>query len=228
MSYRITLNRPPVVECDTAEEVFALAALAMDRQAERLAADEGDVAHDQTPTMTVRRAPEPKRLAAEPVKKSARNAAKEVRAFLEKAGVARRVSQICAELGFDEAAVRAVLDGPDYLQMGRGFYRLADAEEKPAKATTKPTPAIKPRWKEPTLEDSPAPDNWDDPAAVTQSSDPTLVEKIRKFLAKNGAMGVSAIALSIDEREIAVKDTMRSNPGIFRLHPRAGGWELVP
>lgn len=232
MSYRITLDQPPVVECDTAEEVFALAELAMERRGPDtyIAADKPVDHEEPAPVLRVKRAPA-KRIAATPGRTAAtpgtraphrqKGSTSVIRDYLKQAGCAKRVGQISAACDIPEDAVRATLDSPWFEKMDRGYYRLASSPTEPANSP----------------DDS---DDFEDPEppkvqsksqerrAVAQSkgTPPDLAEKIRRALAKEGAIAIPTIALYVDASGLEVKETLRNRPDMFRLNPRGGGWEL--
>lgn len=238
MSYRITLNRPPVIECDTIDEVLALAEVAT-RFADRFAVGaEPDRQHVELPAATV----QPRITAAteQPAKATPKRAAKAITDYLARKGKAARVSELCGELGLTEPTVRAVLGGPEFLELGRGFFRLADG----AQPTAKPTTAPKRRGRPPRAQaeqDDPASDDdaddWEDPAPprrqpqqVKAGAKPAgepigLAEKIRRVLKANGALGVGTIGLAVEQPASLVKDVLRSRPDLFRQD--GSGWELV-
>lgn len=246
MSYRITLNRPPVVECDTPEEVIALAEIAMQRVTAVEFTDQSD---DGAPDDNESQQAERKRIElpattiqprlTDAKTATPKQAAKSITAYLRQKGKAARVSELCRELGLVEASVRDALAGPEFLELGKGFFRLADGEPPADREPSQPKrrgrpPKVKPEAAEP----EPDPDDFEDPEpprrkpisikqrpAVPQPVD--LAERIRRVLAKDGALGIVAIASLVDQPPTLVKDVLRSRGDLFRLHPRAGGWELV-
>lgn len=117
------------------------------------------------------------------------------------------------------------------------------ADPEPAASPPEPEPLAKPtatpKPRKSVVYDEPDDDFEEDPEPPRRTkvetfmkpmapsdSDP-LAEKIAKLLAKEGALGIATIAISIDQPTRVVKDLLRTRPDLFRLHPRAGGWELV-
>jgi hypothetical protein len=98
-----------------------------------------------------------------------------------------------------------------------------DPEPRPAE----PLPdAPKPKPRKSVIFDEPEADD-PSPRRSTTPEDEQMAAKIRKVLAREGALGIHAIALSVGEPNRVVKELLRARPDLFRLHPRAGGWELV-
>lgn len=234
MSYRITLNRPPVIECDTIEEVLALAEVAMQRPAEF--ADPGPRERIELPATTVQpRITGSTETRAKPP--PPKQAAKSIAAYLRQKGKAARVSELCRELSLSEPTVQSVLGGPEFLGLGKGFFRLADGEQPaaspaaaPAKRRGRPPKSQQP---EPEAESDPD-DDWEDPvpparklrpAKASPPRVPNLAERIRSVLKEFGALGTSTIALHVEQPGSLVKEVLRSRPDWFRAD--GSGWELV-
>lgn len=230
MSYRITLNRPPIIECDTLDEVLALADVAMQRvtsveftdpERERIELPATEI----QPRITAAGAG-----AAKPA--TPKGTTKAISAYLRQKGKAARVSELCRELSIDEGRVRAALAGDEFLELGKGFFRLAEGNGAPPQTKR----AQRPKAKTEPDADSDA-DDWEEPEPPRRKPEPAkpaqvqtddLAERIRRVLAKEGAIGIVAIASCVDQPPSLVKDVLRSRPDMFRLHPRAGGWELLP
>ena len=230
MSYRITLNRPPIVECDTAEEVFALADYAMQRQVDLPAIEEDEpaVVESPRPVVAVKRGPAAKHIAAAPAEKPAKrgntkSAAKAIRDLIERAGCARRISQICEALGYDEATVRGVVNTADYVAMGRGYYRLADAE--PADAEDPEDAEIAAaveEFEDPEPPSAPKPK----PKLGRPPTIPDLPDRIRKAMAGHDTLHVQTIALQLSLSPGIVRTCLLNNPSLFEISADGGGWRL--
>lgn len=249
MSYRITLNRPPVVECDTPEEVIALAELAMQRPC---CDGPSEISVSIGAAVTIPPETEPTRKLIELPQSEVRptvtdwktatpkQAAKAITAYLRTKGKAARVSELCRELSLAESSARAALAGDEFLELGKGFFRLADGEQ-PA-VPTAASAAPKRRGRPPKVKPEPADDSGSDaddfeepepprrkamsikgnaPAPAT----PNLAERIRSVLKEFGALGTGTIALHVDQPGSLVKDVLRSRPDWFRAD--GSGWELV-
>jgi hypothetical protein len=235
MSYRITLNRPPVVECDTPEEVIALSEIAMQRVTS-VEFTEPEPERIELPATTI----QPKITAAavggtKPA--TPKGTAKSIAAYLQRKGKAARVSELCRELSLDEGRVRATLAGDEFLELGKGFFRLADGEPAADRQPSQPKrrgrpPKVKPEA-EPESE-ADAADEWEEPTRPVRKpapvkaaapATPNLAERIRAVLKTYGALGTATIALHVDQPGNLVKEVLRSRPDWFRAD--GSGWELV-
>lgn len=238
MSYRITLNRPPVIECDTVDEVLALAEVAS-RFTERFAAEPELI---ETPARKLITFPDSEIRPTVTATKTAtpKQATKAITGYLQQKGKAARVSELCRELSLVEASVRAALAGDEFLELGKGFFRLADSE-RPAKSSVAAAtgkrrgrpPKVKP---EPSDDPESDADDFEEPepprrkamsikGSTPAPATPNLAEKIRSVLKTYGALGTSTIALHVDQPGSLVKEVLRSRPDWFRAD--GSGWELV-
>lgn len=234
MSYRITLNRPPVIECDTVDEVLALAEVAT-RFAGRFAIDaepEPEPERIELPATTIQPRITDTKTA------TPKQAAKAITAYLRTKGKAARVSELCRELGLVETSVRDALAGPEFLELGKGFFRLADSE--PVAASPAASALPKRRGRPPKVQAEPAPeddspaDEWEEPTRPVRKATPpkpaapatpNLADRIASVLRANGALGIMTVALHVGESGSLVKSVMTGRPDLFKL--TGDGWQLA-
>ncbi len=245
MSYRITLNRPPVVECDTPEEAIALAEIAMQRPCcgpSEISVSIGAAVTIPPETEPTRKLVEVPQTEVRPTVtdwKSAtpKQATKAITAYLQRKGKAARVSELCRELSLTETSVRGALAGDEFLELGKGFFRLANSA--PAAEPTQPTQAKRrgrPPKPRPEVESEPADaaDDWEEPARPLRKpgpakpaapATPNLADRIASVLRREGALGVMTIALNVDETGSLVKSVLTGRPDLFKLS--GDGWGLA-